>query len=55
MIINAFKGQMKRPVTIHSLSSVLQNKAEHRMVRHEAAESLGAIGEILPYSYLTLS
>jgi len=37
-------GQMERPVTIPGLSLVLKNDSEHRMVRHEAAEALGAIG-----------
>jgi deoxyhypusine monooxygenase len=37
-------GQMQRPVTINGLVSVLANLEEHRMVRHEAAEALGAIG-----------
>jgi len=37
-------GQMQRPVTVDGLSLVLRNKDEHRMVRHEAAEALGAIG-----------
>ena len=37
-------GQMKRKVTVSSLSKVLMDVAEHRMVRHEAAEALGAIG-----------
>ena len=37
-------GQMQRPVTIPGLSVVLQDTSEHRMVSHEAAEALGAIG-----------
>lgn len=37
-------GQMQRPCTIHGLEIVLSNASEHRMVRHEAAESLGSIG-----------
>lgn len=37
-------GQMQRSVTADGLIKVLQNKEEHRMVRHEAAEALGAIG-----------
>ncbi|CAK4463033.1 unnamed protein product [Aphanomyces euteiches] len=37
-------GQMVNPVTIPSLKEVLVNESEHRMVRHEAAEALGAIG-----------
>ena len=37
-------GQMQRKVTVPALAKVLENKSEHRMVRHEAAEALGAIG-----------
>ncbi|TMW69298.1 hypothetical protein Poli38472_001454 [Pythium oligandrum] len=37
-------GQMENPVTVPSLKKVLMNHSEHRMVRHEAAEALGAIG-----------
>lgn len=37
-------GQMQRSITIPGLSEVLRNTEEHRMVRHEAAEALGAIG-----------
>lgn len=37
-------GQMQRLVTADALSKVLQDKQEHKMVRHEAAEALGAIG-----------
>lgn len=37
-------GQMQRPVTVPGLTKVLENTAEHRMVRHEAAEALGSIG-----------
>lgn len=37
-------GQMQRAVTTEGLAEVLRNKSEHRMVRHEAAEALGAIG-----------
>jgi len=37
-------GQMQRPVTVDGLATVLKNTSEHRMVRHEAAEALGAIG-----------
>ena len=39
-------GQMMEPVTAPSLIKVLKNEEEHRMVRHEAAEALGAIGTI---------
>ena len=37
-------GQMELPVAIEGLRDVLINPKEHRMVRHEAAESLGNIG-----------
>ena len=37
-------GQVMRPVTVPALTTVLENIQEHRMVRHEAAEALGAIG-----------
>jgi deoxyhypusine monooxygenase len=37
-------GQMQRAVTVPGLTLVLQDKNEHRMVRHEAAEAMGAIG-----------
>jgi deoxyhypusine monooxygenase len=37
-------GQMQRPVTVEGLMKVLRTASEHRMVRHEAAEALGAIG-----------
>lgn len=37
-------GQMQRFVTVEGLAEVLKNEQEHRMVRHEAAEALGAIG-----------
>lgn len=37
-------GQMQRSVTVDGLSQVLRDTSEHRMVRHEAAEALGAIG-----------
>lgn len=37
-------GQMQRPSTIPGLAAVLRDQTEHRMVRHEAAEALGAIG-----------
>ena len=35
---------MQRMVTVEALSTVLRNKEEHAMVRHEAAEALGAVG-----------
>jgi deoxyhypusine monooxygenase len=37
-------GQMQRSVTVPGLSEILADSKEHRMVRHEAAEALGAIG-----------
>jgi deoxyhypusine monooxygenase len=37
-------GQMHRKITVPALSEVLINTSEHSMVRHEAAEALGAIG-----------
>jgi len=37
-------GQMQRRATIDSLTAVLRKTSEHAMVRHEAAEALGAIG-----------
>jgi deoxyhypusine monooxygenase len=37
-------GQMMQSSTVSALTKVLENKNEHRMVRHEAAEALGSIG-----------
>lgn len=37
-------GQMQRKVTLTGLTEVLKNMEEHPMVRHEAAEAIGAIG-----------
>jgi len=37
-------GQMQRSCTVPGLAEVLRDTKEHRMVRHEAAEALGAIG-----------
>eukprot|EP01039_Chlorochromonas_danica_P004461 gene4461-4886_t len=37
-------GQMQRQASTDGLVTVLRNIGEHRMVRHEAAEALGAIG-----------
>lgn len=37
-------GQMQNPASVPSLKEVLEDEAEHRMVRHEAAEALGAVG-----------
>lgn len=38
-------GQIQQPAAIASLKKVLANEQEHAMVRHEAAEALGAIAE----------
>ena len=38
-------GQLSHPASIPSLVEVLSNKAEQSMVRHEAAEALGSLGE----------
>lgn len=37
-------GQMQHPATVPALGKVLSDLSEHQMVRHEAAEALGAIG-----------
>lgn len=37
-------GQMQHPASVLSLREVLEDGGEHRMVRHEAAEALGAVG-----------
>jgi len=37
-------GQTQNPHAIYFLTKVLEDKTEHPMVRHEAAEGLGAIG-----------
>ena len=37
-------GQLQSPASIPFLIPVLENKEEHAMVRHEAAEALGSIG-----------
>ncbi|CAM9229126.1 unnamed protein product [Ascophyllum nodosum] len=37
-------GQMQHPATVKALGTVLADLNEHEMVRHEAAEALGAIG-----------
>eukprot|EP00752_Nemacystus_decipiens_P016756 g14994.t1 len=37
-------GQMQHPATVTALGTVLADLGEHQMVRHEAAEALGAIG-----------
>jgi hypothetical protein len=36
---------MGHPASIPSLKAVLQDEREHAMVRHEAAEALGAMGD----------
>jgi len=43
-------GQMRHPASIPALVKVLQDEKEHHMVRHEAAEALGAMEEesVLP-------
>ena len=38
-------GQLSHPASIPSLIEVLSNKKEASMVRHEAAEALGSLGE----------
>ncbi|KAM0734354.1 Deoxyhypusine hydroxylase [Formica fusca] len=38
-------GQMKNPMAISILTSVLEDLSQEPMVRHEAGEALGAIGE----------
>lgn len=37
-------GQMQRGCSVEGLAKVLRQDGEHEMVRHEAAEALGAIG-----------
>lgn len=37
-------GQMQHQASVPALTRVLNNEVEHRMVRHEAAEALGAVG-----------
>lgn len=37
-------GQMAHIASVPALAAVLRDTAEHRMVRHEAAEALGAVG-----------
>jgi deoxyhypusine monooxygenase len=43
-------GQMQNPVALPSLIERLEDDQEHVMVRHEAAEAMGAIGDrkVLP-------
>lgn len=38
-------GQLSHPASIPSLMTVLTNKDEASMVRHEAAEALGSLGD----------
>ncbi len=38
-------GQLSHPASIPALVSTLSNKNEASMVRHEAAEALGSLGE----------
>lgn len=38
-------GQIASPVSVPALERVVRNVAEHEMVRHEAAEALGAVGD----------
>ena len=38
-------GQLSHPASIPSLVTVLSNLSEASMVRHEAAEALGSLGE----------
>nr|MBE5726553.1 nero [Cucujiformia] len=45
-------GQMQDENAINILISVLENKVQEPMVRHEAAEALGAIGSDRALSYL---
>lgn len=39
-------GQLSHPASIPSLTATLCDKAEAAMVRHEAAEALGSLGEV---------
>jgi deoxyhypusine monooxygenase len=36
-------GQLQHPASVDALAMSLRRKGEHRMVRHESAESLGSI------------
>ena len=38
-------GQMQNPVALPTLTERLEDVSEHVMVRHEAAEAMGAIGD----------
>ena len=37
-------GQMEHPASVPALKRALEDETEHAMVRHEAAEALGAVG-----------
>ena len=39
-------GQLSHPASIPSLIAALSNTKEESMVRHEAAEALGSLGEV---------
>lgn len=45
-------GQLQHPASITTLKMFLQNKLEHEMVRHEAAEALGSIATSECYNIL---
>ena len=38
-------GQLSHPASVPSLRSTLSSKSEESMVRHEAAEALGSLGD----------
>lgn len=38
-------GQLSHPASLPSLRSTLSNRSEESMVRHEAAEALGSLGD----------
>ena len=38
-------GQLSHPASLPSLKSTLSSKSEESMVRHEAAEALGSLGD----------
>ena len=46
-------GQMQNTTAVPKLKEVLDNETEHVMVRHEAAEALGAIGDRSAIEILT--
>lgn len=45
-------GQMKDEHALNILEKTLENKNEHAMVRHEAAEAIGAIGKLESIPFL---